>query len=272
MNNLKRSRYLAKIIPLACLSLFLMSCVARLSGTYFDVLPSSPNYLLRSPDSRRTPFPEVLKAFNGFEAGHQWIDLEPLMELRIENAYYEPGFRRSGLTGFLGTEVGRYSVTAHGLSLVSVQPMSNRPSAEIPVQDLISDTQTKFSYYRLFYEIVFSRQDHSHGSALLGAQSQAEIDGLSAQLSHPEAVCSQRSSHCIVFPEACSVSVEMKVIVNGKPESVLWGSTLGNIAEQPNHLEMKRLYAGELRPVRIDAKDPKSLLLPLLPGDRIAWN
>jgi hypothetical protein len=64
----------------------------------------------------------------------------------------------------------------------------------------------------------------------------------------------------------------MKVILNGKPESVLWGSTLGSIVKQPLHLEMKRLYAGELRPVRIDAKDPKSLLLPLLPGDRIAWN
>jgi hypothetical protein len=106
----------------------------------------------------------------------------------------------------------------------------------------------------------------------LGAESQAEIDALSAQLSHPEAVCSQHSTHCIVFPKACSVSLEMKVIVNGKPESVLWGSTLGSVAKQPRHLEMKRLYAEQLRPVQINAKDPKSLLLPLLPGDRIAWN
>jgi hypothetical protein len=272
MNNLRRSCHLAKIISLACLALCSMSCVARLSRTYFEVLPNTPDYLLRSPDSRRTPFPEVLKAYNGFEVGHQWIDLEPLMELRIENAYYEPGFRRSGLAGFLGTEVGRYEVTRHGLSLVSVQPMSNRPSADIPVQDLISNTQTKFSHYRLFFEIVFSRRDHSHGSVLLGAQSQAEIDGLSAQLLNPEAVCSDHAAHCTVFPDACSVSVEMKVIVNGKPTSVFWGSSLGSIAKQPLHLEMKRLYGPELRPVRIDEKDPKSLLLPLLPGDRIAWN
>ena len=68
------------------------------------------------------------------------------------------------------------------------------------------------------------------------------------------------------------MSVEMKVMVNGKPESVLWGSTLASIAKQPLHLEMKRLYAGQLRPVRIDANDPQSLLLPLLPGDQITWN
>jgi hypothetical protein len=264
--------HIAKIISLGCLPLFLTACAARLSRTYFEVLPNSPNYLLQSPDSRRMPFPEVLKAYNNFEAGHAWIDLEPLMELRIENAYWAPGAPRSGLAGFLGTEVARYVVRFHGLALVSVHPMSNRPKDQIPVQDLIPNTETKFSHYRLYYEVVFSQRDHSHGSVLLDAESQAEIEALSAQLSHPEAVCSQRSTHCIVFPEACSVSVEMKVIVNGKPESVLWGSTLGSIAKQPRHLEMKRLYAGELRPVRIDAKDPKSLLLPLLPGDRIAWN
>jgi len=142
----------------------------------------------------------------------------------------------------------------------------------MPVQELIANTETKFTRYRLYYEVVFSQRDHSHGSVLLAAESQAEIETLSAQLSHPEAVCTERSTHCIVFPEACSVSVEMRVIVNGKSESVLWGSTVGSIAKQPRHLEMKRLYAGDLRPVRIDAKDPKSLLLPLLPGDRITWN
>ncbi len=262
----------AKIISLGCLSLCLSACAVRLSTTYFEVLPNSPNYVLQFPDSRRTPFPEVLKTYNGFEAGHPWIDLEPLMELRIENAYWEPGASRSGLAGFLGTEVARYVVRPHGLALVSVQPMANRPKDQMPVQDLISDAETKFSHYRLYYEIVFSQRNHSHGSVLLAAKSQAEIETLSAQLSHPEAVCSQRSTHCIVFPEACSVSVEMRVIVNGKPQSVLWGTTLASVAKQPRHLEMKRLYAGELRPVRIDAKDPKSLLLPLLPGDRIAWN
>lgn len=264
--------HMAKIASLACLWLCLSACMARLSRTYFEVLPNSPSYLLQSPDSRRTPFPEVLKAYNDFEAGSAWIDLEPLMELRIENAYYAPGAPRSGLAGFLGTEVARYLVRSHGLALTAVQPMSNRRGDQIPVQDLIANTQTKFGHYRLYYEVVFSQRDHSHGSVLLGADSQAEIEALSAQLSHPEAVWSQRSAHYIVFPEACSVSVEMKVIVNGKPESVLWRTMLKSIVKQPRHMEMKRLYKGELKPVRIDAQDPKSLLLPLLPGDRIAWN
>lgn len=265
-------RALAKTIVLGCFAWLVISCGARLSGARFQVLPSSPDYLLQSPDARRTPFPEVLKAYNGFEAGLAWIDLEPLMEIRIENAYYEPGAPRSGLAGFLGTEVARYAVTPNGLDLLAVQPMKDRPPEDIPVQKLISNSKAEFQRYRLYYEIVFSQRDHTHGSVLLGADSQEEIDALSAQLTRPETVCYERSTHCTVFPEACSVSVEMKVVVNGKAESVVWGTTLRSIAEHPHHLEMKRLNAGQLRPVRVDPRDSKALLLPLLPGDQITWH
>ena len=264
---------LLRTIPLWCFALCLASCAGRLSRTHFQVIPHSPQYLLQSPpDSHRTPFADVLRAYNGFEAGHAWIDLTPNMELRIENAYYEAGAPRSGLAGFLGTEVARYAVLSNGLDLVSVQPMKNRPNADIPVQDLISGAARKFSHYRLYFEIVFARTDHSHGSVLLGAGSRKEIDELSERLTHPETVCYQPFVHCTVFPEACSVSVEMKVVVNGKATSVVWGSTLGNIAKQPHHLQIKRLFAGHLRPIRIDQNDPKALLLPLLPGDQITWN
>ncbi len=265
------NRSLAKTIPLWCL-LCLASCSGRLSRTHFQVIPHSPQYLLQSPpDAHRTPFTEVLRAYNGFEAEHAWIDLKPSMELRIENAYYEAGAPRSGLAGFLGTEVARYAVLPDGLDLLSVQSMKNRPNDDSPVQDLISTAARSFSHYRLYFEIVFMRSDHPHGSVLLGADSQEEIDGLSGRLMHPETVCDQPFLHCTVFPEACSVSVEIRVVVNGKAESVVWGSTLGNIAKRPHRLQMKRLYAGRLRPIRLDPNDPKVLLLPLLPGDQIVW-
>lgn len=266
-------RFLVKTRSLWSLSLCLVSCVGSLSRTHFQVIPHSPQYLLQSPpDSHRTPFTEVLKAYNGFDAGHAWIDLTPLMELRVENAYYEVGASRSGLAGFLGTEVAQYAVLPNSLDLLSVQSMKNRPKDDIPVQDLVSSAGTRFSHYRLYFEIVFARSDHSHGSVLLGADSQKEIDDMSARLTQPETVCYQPFLHCTLFPEACSVSVEMKIVVNAKAISVIWGSTLGNIAKETHHLDVKRLYAGQLRPVRLDRNDPKALSLPLLPGDQITWN
>ena len=239
----------------------------------FLVIPHSPEYLLQSPpDSHRTPFNEVLRAYNGFEAGQPWIDLTPNMELSIENAYYQPGAPRTGLAGFLGTEIARYAVLSSGLDLLSVQSMPSRPQSDVAVQELISTALKDFNHYRLYYEIVFARKDHSHGSVLLGAKTQAEINELSARLTHPEMVCYPSSVHCTVFPEACSVTVEIELVVNGKSISVVWGSTLASIARAPHHLKITRLYAGQLKAIRLDAKDPKALGLPLLPGDQITWN
>jgi len=248
-----------------------VSCAFR-HGKAFQVLRGTPAYLLRSPASRETPLPDVLRDFNGFEPAHSSIDLRPLMELRIENAYYEKGSSRRGLQGFLGTEIARYEIKSNGLQLISVQPMLNRPPADVPVQDLIAFSVQHARYYRLYYEIVFNLANNTHGSVLLSADSQEEIEQLSAQLKNPEALCGNHATHCTVFPEACSVSVEMKVFVNGKSDALVWGSLLINLTgDHPKHVEMKRLYGGQLIPVRINPRDAASLRVPLLPGDRIKW-
>lgn len=106
------------------------SCATR-SGPDFRILPATPNYLLRNPDSEQTPFPEILRVYNGFEPGGAWLELRPYMELRIENAYYEPGASKGGLTGFLGTEVAQYKMRLHvGLQLLSVRSMQHRPDEQ----------------------------------------------------------------------------------------------------------------------------------------------
>jgi hypothetical protein len=248
-----------------------VACAPRISQS-FRVVPSDPAYLLRSPDKKDTPFGEVLRAYNGFEPGRNWIDLQPLTGLRIENAYYEKGANRKGLTGFLGTEVARYDLTSAGLHLFSTEPMKNRPEWDVAAQDLISTAQLNLSSHRFFYEIVFSKKDNKHGAVLLSAASLEEIERLSAQLADPETVCTEGSIHCTVFPEACSVSVEMKVVLNGKPEVVFWGSQLLSALPQTvHHLEMKRLYQGRLTPVKLDVGDSDALRLPLLPGDEVSW-
>lgn len=254
---------------LVCCVLCSVACVHT---SRFVVLPKEPSYLLQAPNAHRVPFADVLEAYNGFKPGSGWIDLRPLMELRIENAYYQAGASRRGLAGYLGTEVGRYDVTPKGLQLLSVVPMANRPADEKPVQDLIAASQTKFAYYRLYYEILFARTNGSHGSVLLGAGSSEDIKQLAADLSNPESVCHPGASHCTVFPEACSVSVEMRIVANRKTQTVVWGTRLDRVVNNPHHLLVERLYNGRLTPIQIDFRDPKALLLPLLPGDVIDWN
>ena len=253
-----RSRPIAAVL---C-ALSLSSCARS-----FRVLPRTPDYVLQSLDARLTPFPAVLRAYSGFEPGQPSMDLHSGMQLHIENAYYEQGASRHGLAGFLGTEVAQFGVTPAGLKLLHVQPMQNRPAYDLPVQQLISKAQLTFRYYRLYFEI-FVPGSSGHASALLGANSIEELN----QLVDPTPACQPHSPHCTVFPEACTVSVEIEIEVNGQPQTTYWGSTLATLTTHPNHLKLKRLNQGQLTPVKIDAKDSKALRLPLLPGDQISWN
>lgn len=263
----------AIILLLLALCAFISPSCALRQNTNYQVIPEAPTYLLRSPNSHDTPFPQILRAYNGFVLGQPSLDLRPEMEIRVENAYYEKGFSRKGVKGFLGTEVARYEITPHGLHLLSAVPMTGRPASDLPVQNLISQRQASFHFYRLYFEILFDRKKDEHGSVLLAANSMRELNRLSVQLSDPEALCGKGSTHCIAFPEACSVSVAMHIVVNSQTQLTGWGSLLSSVVTQPpKHLAMKRIYRSHLTQVKMDPQDAIELGLPLLPGDHIDWN
>jgi hypothetical protein len=142
----------------------------------------------------------------------------------------------------------------------------------MPVQQLIPASQRNYRYYRFFFEILFRRKSSNRGSVLLGANSVDELDRVAALLlTEPDTACEGKSADCAIFPEACSVSVEMEVVVNGNRQSVLWGSSLSDVMTHPWRIKVLRLYEGKLTLVQLDALDPNTLKLPLLPGDRIDW-
>jgi hypothetical protein len=209
------------------------------------------------------------------EAAHGlWVDLRSQMELRIENAYYKEGAVKRGILGFLGTEIARYQVRTRGLGLIAVEAtLSQRPRDQPPVQKLLRTSQMRYGYYRFFYAVVFSKRRETGGAVLLGAESSDELDRLGALLlTEPDVICNGQSRHCTVFPEACKVSVEIEIVVNGEPRTVLWGSLLTSVGSGAHHFELLGRSAGGVTPVQVDLSDPNALRTPLLPGDQVKWN
>jgi hypothetical protein len=147
--------------------------------------------------------------------GQGWLDLRPPMQLRVENAYYREGASKRGLDGYLGTEVAYYQVQPNGhLRLLSTRLMKDRPRDQPPVDRLMPQSMRRYRYHRFYFAIVFKRNAAGRGSVLLGANQTAELERLSAELlTDPDAVCNDRSTHCTVFPEDCSVAIEL----NGEP-------------------------------------------------------
>ncbi|HLM99741.1 MAG TPA: hypothetical protein VK335_10690 [Bryobacteraceae bacterium] len=258
------------IVALACT--LTVSCAVRRPVTAFRVLPGQPDYLLRSPDSKETPFPEVLSRYTNVGPG--WVELRPLTELRVENAYFREGAPKHGLANFLGTEIARYQVLATGeLKQISVDSrVEQRPSDQPPVQQLLTEAQRLYHNHRYFYQVLLSKKSNVRSAVLLGAESTDEMERLTTQLlTEPGAVCGDGLTQCTVFPAACTVSLEIEVIVNGTPRTVLWGSVLAEFAESHRHVALFRHYQDGLAPVEIDVHDREALRVPLLPGDVIKW-
>ena len=196
--------------------------------------------------------------------GSGWVDLRPRMELRIENAYYREGEPKHGIAGFLGTEIAHYQVRPNrGLRLLSVESaVTRRPRDQGPVQELIRASQRNFRKYRYFFAVVFNKRGGIRGSVLLGAGSTEEIDRLSGQLmGDPDLICGGESRQCTVFPEACTVALEMEIVVNGVDRVVPWGAVLGSIVKDAGRVELwrgGRVMVGDLK-------------VALMPGDRVTW-
>lgn len=198
-----------------------------------------------------------------------WIDLQPNMQLRVENAYYRLGAPKHGLDGYLGTEIAHYRTgSKSGLHLLSVEaPLKDRPADQPPVRNLIPKSQLHHLRYRLFYAVVFRRKGNSAGSALLGAPSIKKLEELSAQLlKDPDSICGPGSKQCVVFPQACSTSAEIEVTVNGALRTVLPGSQVASVVTDPKQVHITR----KAQPIDVLA-EPLQLHTPLFPGDRVDW-
>jgi hypothetical protein len=250
---------------------FLVLYAPHTSGA-FQVLADQPSYLVRSPDRQSTPFPEVLSRYSDVGASQGWL-LHLNTELHIENAYYQEGAPKHGIANFIGTEKAVYQVRPDGLRLVSVDSgVPRRPPDQLPVQALIGSSSLHYRYYRYFFQIVFRQRSGERGAVLIGANSMNELDGLASRLmTEPDEVCDGQSPHCAAFPEACTVALEMRIVVNGAERTVVWGSLLDSVTMHPTSLRVLRLYAGKPTPLELDLLDPNALRLPLLPGDRIVW-
>jgi hypothetical protein len=196
------------------------------------------------------------------------------MELRIEAAYYREGSVTRNPADYLGTEIARFQVRPNGrLQLASVQSGLKAPRGkQPPVQTLIRGSRRRYGHGRFFYAVALNRKGQTRSAVLLGANSAGELDRLTMQLrADPESVCGGKSTHCTIFPEACTASIDIEIVVNGIARTVPWSNGLDSVALHPRRVELLRFDAGRMVPVEIDSSDPAALKLPLMPGDRVTW-
>ena len=252
------------------LALLISSCASRRAS--FRVLPAAPHYILRSPDAEMTPFPHVLGDYANL--GDGWVDLFPLVELRVENAHYRERTTEPNFENYLGTATVRYRVGAKGMlhQIAIESSLSRQPADQPPVDQVLSSASAAREYHRFFFQVLINKRDEHRRAVLLSATTESALGRLTKKLGgEPRAVCGEESIDCTVFPSTSIAALEIPVVVNGDRRTVTWGSEVRSVATAPRHLEVLRLHAGRRMPVEIDQGDPEALRLPLLPGDHVNW-
>jgi len=204
-----------------------------------------------------------------------WVDLIPDMQLRVENAYFKTGSARVGIADYMGTEVARFQV-ARNRGLRPTEPQSTlpqRPAEQPAALALIPNPQRRHRQYSFYYAVVFTRKGSTSGSVLLGADSPAQMDRLSADLlASPDSVCTADSTQCTVFPSTCTASIEMPVIVNGVTQQIAWRTQLFTLTRGAKQIELIRRVDGRAKSTMIDPNDSQAMRTQLMPADRVNWN
>lgn len=254
------------LVVLAIVPALVCTCRRQLR---FQVVPSTPQYLLRFPDLVETPLQEILEPFQNMSEG--WVELSAPMELRVERAYFSDPAQRT-IANYVGTEAARYAVLPGGeLRLLSLEslPASER-SGEPAVDELITASERRRPHHRLFLQVLFDQGGEAQRAILLSAESRGAMERLTMELLRdPESVCSKGSSSCTVFPVETTAAPDIPIVVDGEARSVPWTTRLATIAGGTRSITMRRVHNGVLTPVELDPSDPESLALFLLPGDDI---
>ena len=202
-----------------------------------------------------------------------FVDLPPLTQLRVENAYFKEGSPRK-LDDYIGTQIAHIQVEPRrGLRVLNLESaLGAIPKDQAPASDLVGVPMRRFRNYRYYYAVVFAKAGRGAvGSAvLLGANSAVEMERLGEQLeAEPDSVCGgPAAKNCTVFPQTCSVSLEMEITVNGSPRVVGWRATLGGLAP-PAGKAMRLTRGGTV--TELPGGDIRTRATVLLPGDRVAW-
>jgi len=258
------------VLLLAAGLCLLNACGQRRRAAFFQVRAGQPYYILRSPDRTEAPFHETASAYGDQFAG--WVSLRERMVLKIEIAIFKEPAPKREIANFLGTEIQSFKASPNGqLRTMDLQTLARRPQNQPSVATLLSPRQQRLRVHRFFFQVAL-RPVGEASAVLLSAGSADEIERLSAMvIQNPGSVCGTNMPNCTVFPAGCSASLGMEVVLNRKPLTIPWGSSLASVVGQRVSFTIHRLHRGRFFPLVMDWGDREALRLPLLPGDSIAW-
>jgi len=242
---------------------------------------------LKQAITERLPLPVSLAQrllFGSFDVTG-FFDLTSGFRMKITSPIYRAGTDRSA-KNLISYDVAYYSFTRGGSDdhIRFALDSMNEPSLE-GQSYARSKPQGRDSFYRAFgyFRLLFRAAPAGSGSLtqaiVLSAADKTKINEATDQIhagfaSFCQAVAVPDVS-CAVFPPDVGVSLEIRVLVNGKPTFVqAVGASVGDVLDPDapdKRVRLSRNFQGRSIPVKFNPADVDISRLALMPGDRITW-
>jgi hypothetical protein len=261
-------------------------------GCFSDAGVSVRDFILQSVPMR--PNESLFNSY-GYRVERSSLDLKPGMRLKIERAYFRPpktGEEEHAEENFLGTSSLYFDVELTSTGKIRFRqsgdvryaPASLASNVEEGNRDLSLSRVPEERHYRLLFYTYLVPKQHRRSAAILGSSNVVQLDELDRQLrAQPDAdSCKDNAPTngvtCLVFDGFVTLSTQMKVELNGKPQFIDWGTKVKDVlsktaqAKTPKSLKIQRQFMNAYYDVHFDPADPNILSLALVGGDRLTWS
>ena len=243
------------------------------------------DFALKQAIAERLPLPVSLSQrllFGSFDVAG-FYDLTSGFRMKVTTPLYKEGAERSAQS-LLAYETARYSfVRSHSddhvrieIATIDRRDVTGRPSTPSEPQGEPAFYRS-FGYFRLLFRSTPVRGTSLTQAIVLSAGDKPKINQATKQIQAGFANFCQAvvvpDVSCVTFPPDVGVSLEIRVIVNGKPTFIqAVGASIGDVVDAksiPKTLRISRNFQGHPIPIQFDPATVDISSLALMPGDRI---
>ena len=253
---------------------------AERAGCFASTDTQARDHILHNVPTR--PSDSLFNAY-GYRIERSGVNLKPDLRLKVERAYFSASEKSD--KNYLGVSTVLFDVTPNSEGLFrfqQAQPIHYSPDSLAQIdregsRDLaILDLKPQKHYRVLFYTHQVPT-DQNFSAALIGADDSARLDQFEQAMRADAGASCTSSTHddvqCLEFRGFVTVSVQIQIELNGKPQFVDWGTAVKGVVplKSRKSLKIQRRLGDTYYDLTFNRSDKNILDLTLVGADRLTW-
>jgi hypothetical protein len=253
---------------------------AEAAGCFATTHSHARDYVLQSVPTR--PHDSLLNAY-GYRIERSGVNLKPNLRLKVERAYFSSSEKSD--KNYLGVSNVLFDVTTDSegslrfqqLHAIQYSPDSLAQTDHEGSRDVAILNLKPEKHYRVLFYTHQVPTDRNFSAALIGANDTARLDSFEQIIrAASDADCSSLihdGTECFEFRGFVTVSIQIPIELNGKPQFVDWGTKVEAVvpAKVQKSFKLQRRFADAYYDLKFSRGDDSILDLTLVGGDRLTW-